>query len=265
MPSANGVLLKVWAEVAEATKTAMSIRYSLLPYIYTIFHKAHITGSTVLRALAWEFPLDPLLASIDRQFMLGGAILITPVLTPLETSVAGIFPGSSQNIIWYDWYTQTAMPNYSGANITIPAPLGHIPVYIRGGIILPLQQPGYTTSESRTNPWSLLVALDSNDSAAGELYLDDGESIEPEEILNVDFTLNGTSLIVTARGNYVDMNALENVTIMGINYSPTRLLVDGIAIGSISYNTSTKIARITGLQEFTSTGAWRKDWTMTWR
>lgn len=48
-----------WASVAEASKTAMQIRYSLLPYIYTLFYEAHTTGSTVMRALAWEFPNEP--------------------------------------------------------------------------------------------------------------------------------------------------------------------------------------------------------------
>lgn len=48
-----------WASVAEAAKTAMQIRYALLPYMYTLFYEAHTTGSTVMRALAWEFPNEP--------------------------------------------------------------------------------------------------------------------------------------------------------------------------------------------------------------
>ena len=41
-----------WESVASASRTAMHIRYSLLPYMYTLFHQAHTTGSTVMRALA---------------------------------------------------------------------------------------------------------------------------------------------------------------------------------------------------------------------
>lgn len=43
----------------------MEIRYSLLPYIYTLFYQAHTTGSTVMRALSWEFTTDPTLAAVD--------------------------------------------------------------------------------------------------------------------------------------------------------------------------------------------------------
>ena len=44
--------------------------------------------------------------------------------------------------------------------------------------MIPLQDPGLTTAESRRNKFSLLVALDSNGMASGELYLDDGISVD---------------------------------------------------------------------------------------
>jgi len=78
--TANPQEAYVWSSVVDASKTAMNIRYQLLPYMYTLFYLAHNTGSTVMRALAWEFPNDPSLAAADRQFFLGPAILVTPVL-----------------------------------------------------------------------------------------------------------------------------------------------------------------------------------------
>ena len=59
------------------------------------------------------------------------------------------------------------------------APLEHINVHIRGGSILPLQAPGNTTSVTRSNPYSLLIALDEQQKATGSLYLDDSESLVP--------------------------------------------------------------------------------------
>jgi len=53
----------------------------------------------------------------------------------------------------------------------------HINVHVRGGSILPLQEPAYTTSLTRANPYSLVVALDESGEASGSLYLDDGESL----------------------------------------------------------------------------------------
>ena len=147
--------------------------------MYTLFYYAHMQGQTVMRALAWEFPNDPQLAAVDNQFMLGPSLLITPVLQPLVTTTMGVFPGVADGTIWYDWYTLENVDAQAGLNTTIAAPLGHIPLYIRGGSILPTQEPGNTTSTSRQNPYSLIIAIDSQGKANGSLYLDDGESLVP--------------------------------------------------------------------------------------
>lgn len=175
-----------WSSVAEASRKAMKIRYSLLPYIYTIYHEAHTVGSTVMRALAWEFPNEPQLADSDRQFLLGPALMITPVLVQGATNVSGVFPGAEKGEVWYDWYTQRAVEAKAGENKTIDAPLGHIPVFVRGGYVLPQQEPALTTRDARDTPWSLIVARDLNGNSNGTLYVDDGESLDPEESLTVD-------------------------------------------------------------------------------
>jgi alpha-glucosidase len=178
-----------WASVIDATKIAAGIRYLLLPYIYTTFYLSHTTGSTTMRALAWEFPNDPTLANADRQFLLGSSLMIVPVLTQGSTTVGGVFPGVGHGEVWYDWYTKSAVKAGPGENVTIPAPLGHIPVYVRGGSVLPTQQPALTTAASRKNPWGLIVALGATGHATGELYVDDGESLNPEKTLWVDVSV----------------------------------------------------------------------------
>lgn len=132
--SANSQEAYVWSSVAEASRVAMSIRYSLLPYWYTLFYKSSTFGDPTIRPLFYEFPSDPSLAEADRQFMVGDGILVTPVLDQGYTNVSGVFPGTET---WYDWYTLG--PQQPSGNITIDAPLGHIPIHIRAGIILPMQ------------------------------------------------------------------------------------------------------------------------------
>lgn len=175
-----------WASVAEASKVAMTIRYTLLPYIYTTFYLAHATGSTVMRALAWEFPNDPTLAAADRQFLLGDSVMVAPVLQQGASSVGAVFPGIASGEVWYDWYNQSAVNAAPGQNITIDAPLGHIPVYVRGGSVLPIQEPALTTKACRSNPWGVIAAINMEGSAQGKLYIDDGESLVPNATLWVE-------------------------------------------------------------------------------
>jgi len=218
-----------------------------------------------MRALAWEFPNDPSLASADRQFLLGPSILVTPVLVQGATSVDGVFPGISEGTVWYDWYTQSAMNVSAGQNLTIPAPLGHIPVYVRGGSVLPLQEPGMTTYESRQNPWSLLVALDAQGAASGSLYIDDGESLVQNSTLFVEFSATEGSLYASAMGTYNASQPLANVTVMGVGSSPQNVSLNGASLSSgWTFSSTSGTLAVTGLGNSTSEGAWASDWVLKW-
>ncbi|KAI0384220.1 glycoside hydrolase family 31 protein [Hypomontagnella monticulosa] len=257
----------VWEAVADASKVAMKIRYALLPYLYTTFYLSHSTGSTTMRALAWEFPDEPWLANADRQFLLGDAIMVTPCLVQGASTVDGVFPGVGSGTLWYDWYNQTAVTGVTaGQNVTIDAPLGHIPVYVRGGKVVPLQEPGLTTAAVRASPWSVLVALDKDGCANGGLYLDDGESLAPNATIWIDFNVHNSSLKATPKGGFVDTNALANVTIMGVQGAVSEVTLNGKAVPSNIWSSqeSDTVLKITGLDSLTKGGAWEDEWTISW-
>jgi alpha-glucosidase len=255
-----------WASVTQASKAAMKIRYSILPYFYTLFHQAHTTGSTVMRALAWEFPTDPSLAAVDTQFMVGPSIMVVPVLEPLADTVKGVFPGVGKGEVWYDWYAQTAVDAKPGVNTTIPAPLGHIPVYVRGGSILPMQEPALTTRDARNTPWSLLVALSGNQTASGSLYLDDGTSLNPSRTLDVDFQATSSSIKVSVKGTWEEKNRLDKVTVLGVGEKPSAVTFNGRNVhpGSVQYNATSKVLSVQGLHGMSPHGAWAGDWVLKW-
>lgn len=255
----------VWSSTAEAARRVMHIRYSLLPYMYTLFYQAHTQAAMVMRPLQFEFPDEEYLRGVDNQFLLGPSILVTPVLTPQATTVKGVFPGvgGANGIIWYDWYTLLPEQVSPRENKTLAAPLEHIPVHVRGGSILPLQRPGYTTAESRQNPWNLLVALDTNTQASGELYLDDGESIAPNATREVTFTYSDDHVLqASAKGTYSDTNPLANVTITGLKEqsgprSVTLNANECLNEKGVVVRYDRPWLSISGLQGFTSGGAWK--------
>ncbi|KAI7222071.1 alpha-glucosidase precursor [Hortaea werneckii] len=257
-----------WSTTAEATRRIMDIRYSLLPYTYTLFHKANTAGETVLRALAWEFPDEEVLKAVETQFMSGPSILVTPVLEALATTVKGVFPGVGSGTIWYDWYSLQKVEAATGENKTLQAPLVHQPIHVRGGSIIPMQKAGNTTKTSRMMPWSLLVALDKNGEAQGELYLDDGVSVHPNETKNVELLFSRGTLSTKVSGDYNDGLPLANITIAGAHDSQhsgwsghhggkpcnTRGTKMMYAEGGVVY--------ITNLGESTRDGIWSGDFEM---
>lgn len=66
--------------VVASTKKALAVRYALLPYLYTLFFRAHVDGDTVARPLFFEFFSDKETFAIDTQFLWGSAVMIVPVL-----------------------------------------------------------------------------------------------------------------------------------------------------------------------------------------
>uniref|UniRef100_A0A287DB05 P-type domain-containing protein n=1 Tax=Ictidomys tridecemlineatus TaxID=43179 RepID=A0A287DB05_ICTTR len=150
------------AAFVNISRSVMETRYTLLPYLYTLMFKAHTEGSTVVRPLLHEFVSDQVTWDIDDQFLLGPAFLVSPVLQANARNVTAYFPEAR----WYDYYTG-ANTNARGVWKDLAAPLNHINLHVRGGYILPFRQ----------NPLGLIIALDENNEASGELFWDDGESI----------------------------------------------------------------------------------------
>ncbi|WBW71383.1 maltose alpha-glucosidase Agl1 [Schizosaccharomyces osmophilus] len=253
----------LWASVAESSRRAMNIRYSLLPYWYTLFRQASYDGSTLIRPLFFEFPDEPSLAGADRQFMVGDSLLITPVLEPNTTTVNGVFPGD-EDTVWYDWYNHTAIEHKPYENKTMDAPLEHINVAVRGSKIIPMQQPAYTTEETRENPFNLLVALDKQGTAYGNVYADDGVSLTPNATLWVDFSAESNKLSSASFGTYNVHVPLANVTILGVSSSPKQIQFNNNSVNSFTYSDRTQELVVTNLDKFTSAGAFASNWTITW-
>jgi len=57
------------------------LKCTLMPYLYGHAVTAHQEGIPMLRAMLVEFPDDPASDTLDRQYMLGDALLVAPVLT----------------------------------------------------------------------------------------------------------------------------------------------------------------------------------------
>uniref|UniRef100_A0A8K9X5J6 Maltase n=1 Tax=Oncorhynchus mykiss TaxID=8022 RepID=A0A8K9X5J6_ONCMY len=161
------------ASFSEASRDVLNIRYTLLPYLYTLMFYAHSEGSTVVRPLLHEFVSDRKTWDIHRQFLWGPALLISPVLDEGAREVQGYIPDD----LWYDFHTAKAI-EVKGQMITMPTPLDHINLHVRGGYILPWQKPENNTHYSRKNPLGLIVALSDNGTAQGSLFWDDGEGID---------------------------------------------------------------------------------------
>ncbi|GAB3281190.1 alpha-xylosidase [Kineosporia babensis] len=58
------------------------LKARLAPYLLAAGRQAHQTGTPVMRSMILEFPHDPAVAYLDRQYLLGPDLLVAPVFSP---------------------------------------------------------------------------------------------------------------------------------------------------------------------------------------
>lgn len=221
--------------------SALKTRYTILPYLYTLFVSAHLNATTVWRPLFFEFPTDTATFGIDTQFLIGPHLLVSPVLTQGATSVSAYFPKAQ----WYDYYSGETLTG-TGSTVTLSAPLTFIPIHVRGGAIIPTQGPALTTTVSRNNPFALLIALDPSGNAQGDIFLDDGESLDPiVQYSFVTFTVSSGTLKATVVHNsrFTPTPPLGGVTVYGVQSAPASVLLNGESI-PFTYVAALKVLKI---------------------
>ncbi|RLV82384.1 hypothetical protein DV515_00016705, partial [Chloebia gouldiae] len=204
--------------LVNSSKHYLNIRYTLLPYLYTLHYKAHTRGDTVVRPLLHEFYSDEITWDIDRQFLWGPGLLISPALEPGVESTRVYFPDAE----WYEYDTGEPM-QLKKVWHNIPTPGDKMGLHLRGGYIFPTQKPNTTTVASRKNPMGLIIALDINNEASGDLFWDDGEStgtIDSKTYIYYEFKVSNNVLQMTAtHSKYTDPNNLkfEEIKILGLS------------------------------------------------
>lgn len=167
-----------------------------------------------------------------------------------STSVTGYFPDAT----WYDGRDGSILQTQlrGGQIHTLSAPWDKINFHFRGGYVIPQQMPNITTYYSRQNPFQLTVCLSSSGEAMGDLFYDDGESLDPivsAPYLYVTYTVSEGTLKATvdSQSSYHPEPSLMLLEVLGVPSAPNSVTVNGIPIKNFSYSASTKVVKVTGL------------------
>ncbi|XP_070280616.1 neutral alpha-glucosidase C isoform X2 [Myotis yumanensis] len=211
-------------EHTQLIREAIRERYTLLPYWYCLFYCAHVTAEPIMRPLWVEFPDELETFGVEDEYMLGSALLVHPVTEPKATVVDVFLPGSDE--VWYDSKT---FASWEGAcTMKIPVALDTIPVFQRGGSVVPIKTTiGKSTGWMADSPYGLRVALSTKGSAVGELYLDDGHSfqyLQKQQFLHRKFCFCSGVLsnsCADERGHYTSKCVVEQIFVLGLKKQPS--------------------------------------------
>lgn len=203
-------------EAQEIITDYIRLRYTLMPYIYSEAAQVTFNGSTFMRPFVFDFPQDEEALRQDCSYMFGKSILVNPVVEEGATECKVYLPENQAG--WYDWWTGEKVDG--GQYITAKVDIRTIPVYVKGGSIVPTGPDKQYVAEKVDGP--VVINVYPGADAAFTLYEDEGINYDYEKgaysTIRMDWDEESRSLTIGRRnGSFAGMEKTRTfaVTLMG--------------------------------------------------
>ncbi len=157
------------AAIEPVCRKYLNLRYSLLPYNYTLVRQACDTGLPLMRALWLQYPHDAQAVKLGDEYLWGGDLLIAPIVEKAAASRRVYLPPGA----WHDWWSGEKLDGQRW--IERPVNLETMPIYARAGAIIPLDPVRQYTAQPVTEPATLQVYPGAD--GTFDLYDDGGQSL----------------------------------------------------------------------------------------
>ncbi|MDB4935123.1 MAG: Alpha-glucosidase [Labilithrix sp.] len=227
-----------WAfgtETLDATRSLVSFRYELMPYLYSVFDESSRTGAPVLRPLVFEFQDDESTHAVADEAMLGPSLLVAPVLVGAQTSRAVLLPKGR----WFDLRSGAVFEG--GKTVTVAAtpdalPKDALPVFAREGAIVPRAEASANVAAAKGG----VLFVDAFPGAAKSTFTlreDDGTTSAAVSRLTFATSRSESSVRFEAsarEGSHVAAHSGIVVRIRRVDHDVTSVKVDGVALSRAS-------------------------------
>lgn len=162
-------------DILDIARRYISLRYTLLPYLYANFRQATRDGMPVMRSLAIDFTRDQQIYDprYQNEFLLGSSILVMP--QEGSATYAKVYLPEGE---WYDAYSGAITGGRQEKLLELHT--DRLPVFIRGGSIIPRQSVIQNTTEAPSDTLDLHIYQGSRPDSL-LYYEDDGETYEFEK------------------------------------------------------------------------------------
>ncbi|HEY1020739.1 MAG TPA: TIM-barrel domain-containing protein [Flavisolibacter sp.] len=175
-----------------------SLRYRLMPYIYSNAYQMYKTGAPLMRALVLDHQEDENVYEISDQYLFGRDLMVCPVTTKGAQTRTVYLPEGD----WYDYWTGK---KYNGKQyVHVVTPLDTMPIFARSGAIIPQQPVMQYVDEKPVDVLTLEVFPGKESSFS--LYEDDGASLDYQE---KQYRLTPIRLNQTAKGWQISIQQSE--------------------------------------------------------
>ncbi|MBN8704766.1 MAG: DUF5110 domain-containing protein [Bacteroidetes bacterium] len=194
--NANGSPTEPWMFGKEAERISrdyLRLRYSLLPYIYTLAHENYKSGLPIARPLFFMDPSDKNLLNESDSYLWGDNFLISPVVAAGIREKEVVLPKGN----WINFWTDEVVTG--GGKISVSAPLDKMPIFVRSGSVIPMAPVMISTDERPLDTLIVRVYPEIGSTGSFTLYEDDGESLDYQKGAFSETTFTQSGLVVEGK------------------------------------------------------------------
>jgi alpha-glucosidase len=226
------------ADFERINRATIELRYRFLPYIYTLFANQELRGDPVMRPLWFSYPSDVKTYLVEDEFLVGGDLLVAPIVREHETRRQIYFPAGDT---WIDWWNGAR--HAGGSEQKIDVPLDRLPLFVRAGAIIPVQPVVQSTRDMPGAPLTLVVAPGAQGTSTVYQDSGDGYGYRRGESRTITATqgAEGVTLVIPRTRGYQPVAAIE---VLGAE-STTATRLDGKRADAVTFDAATHRLRIT--------------------
>ncbi|WP_083257045.1 glycoside hydrolase family 31 protein [Arcticibacter eurypsychrophilus] len=190
-----------------AQTSAIRLRYTLVPYIYTMSRKTNDKAIALCRPMYYDYPTDPEAYSFNRQYMFGDNMLISPIGTPATDGYSKVKVWLPSGNDWFEWPTGTLLKG--GREYERNFSIDEYPIYVKTGSIIPMYNDKVNNLDN--NPKNLTLAVYPGGSGSFDVYEDNGndKTFDKEHaVTNIKSSVTSDETLITiaaTKGQYKEM------------------------------------------------------------
>ena len=131
-------------EHVEDFRDIVTVRYRLIPYLYSTFRRAAEENDMIFRPLSFDYPDDPVARECETQLMLGGECMIAPVY---EQNASGRTVYLPEDMAFFRLCGERVTKEILSKGLHyVTVALNEVPVFVKRGKRIPLCRSAMRTS-----------------------------------------------------------------------------------------------------------------------
>ncbi|MEO0899447.1 MAG: glycoside hydrolase family 31 protein [Bacteroidota bacterium] len=209
-----------------AIRSAIQLRYKLLPYLYTQFWKNHTFGTPIVQPLSFLAQDDQETHYRMEEFGLGRDLLVCPINSEGAKGRRIYLPEG----YWYNFWTDEVVEGKQ--EVWVESALDTFPLFVKAGAIIPLQEVMNYVDERPLTHIELHIYIGPG-SYTSQLYEDAGEYGDYKDgatrirSFSINHSQEGIRIRQFEKGEFESQYSQFQIHMHGLSQHPSSIKLDG--------------------------------------